>query len=70
MDFDLGPGISYFWGRDVVQEEIIESLGGVAKLGLSLKSHDRKVESDVEKAGQYRVDKGVFLFFFPTVKSK
>ncbi len=38
-----------------MQEEIIESLGGVAKLGLSLKSHDRKVESDVEKSWAVKI---------------
>jgi hypothetical protein len=29
MDFDMGPGISDFWGRDVMQNDLIESLRGV-----------------------------------------
>jgi hypothetical protein len=32
IDFDLGPGTSYFWGRNVVLEKVIEGLGGVVKL--------------------------------------
>jgi hypothetical protein len=49
MDFDIGPGISDFWERDVMQKELIESLGSVAELGLSWRSHGRKVRSEVKK---------------------
>ncbi len=48
MNSDLGPGISYFWGGDVVLEEIIEGLGSVVKLGSCLRSHNSKAGSDVE----------------------
>jgi hypothetical protein len=48
MNSDLSPGTSYFWGGDVVVEEVIENLGSVVKLGLCLRSHDSKAGSDVE----------------------
>jgi hypothetical protein len=31
MDFDMGPGISNFWGGNVVYEEVIQGLGSVVK---------------------------------------
>ncbi len=49
MNSDLGPGISYFWGGDVVLEEIIEGLGSVVKLGLCLRSHNSNAGSDVQR---------------------
>ncbi len=66
VDFDLGPSISYIWGEDVVQEEIIEGLGSVVKLGLCLKSHVYKAGVGVErkKYRRNRLEKGESFFFF------
>ncbi len=48
MNSDLGPGISYFKGEDVVLEEIIEGIGSVVKLGPCLRSHNSNAGSDVQ----------------------
>jgi hypothetical protein len=66
VNSDLGPSISYIWGGEVVQEEIIEGLGRVVKLGSCLRSHVYEAGVDVERKRYWRnkLEKGEEFFFF------
>ncbi len=64
MNSDLGPGISYFWGVEVVLEETIEGLESVVKLWSCLRSHNSNAWSDVRSKLCSKNWKEAFFYFY------
>ncbi len=64
VDFDLCPGISYFWGGYMVQKVVIQGLRSIAMLLLSLGSHCNKVRNSVGSSENKNRVVGFFFFFF------